>query len=134
MVAWNIAVISNILSRDTAHFKPSIPIEISPRPLASWKGVCATARARPQPYAERQALPAAQRPAAGSGQPTNASLVVPSCPCGAPPAPQKKVDLPPKKHAEPDTPKRISAKPLRQLREPQRRCDELRQSAAARLL
>ena len=56
-------------------------------------------------------------PAAGSGLPANASLVAPTCPCGgAPSLPLKKVDLPPKKRGEPDTPKRASAAPPRRLR------------------
>jgi hypothetical protein len=55
--------------------------------------------------------------AASSSLPTNAALVAPTCPCGAPSLPLKKVDLPPKKRGEPDTPKRASSQPSRRLRE-----------------
>jgi hypothetical protein len=50
-------------------------------------------------------------PAAGASPPVNASLAAPTCACTAPSLPLKKVDLPPKKHADPDPPKRASARP-----------------------
>jgi uncharacterized caspase-like protein len=46
-------------------------------------------------------------PAAGPNQPTNASLAAPTCPCGAPSLPLKKVDLPPKKPAGSPPPRRL---------------------------
>jgi len=52
----------------------------------------------------------------GIAQATNVSLVAPTCPCGAPNLPLKKIDLP-KKRVDPDAPKRASSQPPRRLRE-----------------
>ena len=56
---------------------------------------------------------AASVPAAAAGQPTNASLPGPTCPCTTPTLPLKKVYTPPKKRTEPNPPRRVNRQPPR---------------------
>jgi hypothetical protein len=119
MVAWNNAVIVNTAAAYHAFLVqyPDSDLTATARKLEerlrnrpnAIAGVAAAATGGPNP-----AGGAPQSPATGSGQPANASLVGPTCPCGTPSAPLKKVELPPRKHAEPDPPKRASARPRRQ--------------------
>ncbi len=51
--------------------------------------------------------------AAVSVPPTNVALAAPTCPCNVAPTQQKKADIPAKKRAEPDRPRRASAPPRR---------------------
>jgi Caspase domain len=108
MVAWNNAVIANT---STAYrgFLAQYPDS----------DLAATARKLEERLRKRPNTAAA---IAGVVAPaTNASLVAPTCPCGgAPPVPQqkvnlpvpKKVDLPPRRRAEPELPpKRVKSRP-----------------------
>jgi uncharacterized caspase-like protein len=117
MVAWNNAVIINTAAAYRAFLLqyPDSDLTATARKLED------RLRNRPN-IAGSLALavggapnaPAASTPA-GNALPTNASLAAPTCPCGAPPLPLplKKVNLPPKKRADPDPPKRASAQPPR---------------------
>jgi len=123
MVAWNNAVIANTAAAYHAFLLqyPDSDLTATARKLED------RLRNRPNTAAGIAAViggapngsgAAPQIPATGSGQPTNASLPAPSCPCGAPSVPLKKVELPPGKHADPDAPKRASSPPSRRRREP----------------
>jgi uncharacterized caspase-like protein len=117
MVAWNNAVIINTAAAYRAFLLqyPDSDLTATARKLED------RLRNRPN-IAGSLALavggapnaPVASTPA-GNALPTNASLAAPTCPCGAPPLPLplKKVNLPPKKRADPDPPKRASAQPPR---------------------
>ncbi len=121
MVAWNNAVIVNTAAAYRAFLAqyPDSDLTATARKLEE--------RLRNRPNLAASLAPAAGTsangasggaPAPASNLPINASLVAPTCPCGgAPTLPLKKVDLPPKKRGEPDTPKRASAGPPRRLRE-----------------
>jgi hypothetical protein len=121
MVAWNNAVIVNTAAAFHAFIAqyPDSDLTATARKLEE------RLRNRPNFAASLAAVAgtspngaSAGAPAAGPSLPTNASLVAPTCPCGGVPSlPLKKVDLPPKKHGEPDTPKHASTQPPRRLRE-----------------
>jgi hypothetical protein len=117
MVAWNNAVILNTAAAYRAFMAeyPDSDLTATARKLEE------RLRNRPDFATSLAATTAASpngSPAAASSLPTNASLAAPTCPCGgAPSLPLKKVDLPPKKRGEPDTPKRASTQPPRRLRE-----------------
>jgi len=121
MVAWNDAVIANTAAAYRAFLAqyPDSDLTATARKLEE------RLRNRPNFAATMAAVAGGApngasggTPAAGSSLPTNASLAAPTCPCGGMPSlPLKKVDLPPKKRGEPDTPKRASAQPPRRLRE-----------------
>jgi hypothetical protein len=115
MVAWNNAVIVNTAAAYHAFIAqyPDSDLTATARKLEE------RLRNRPN-FAAGLAAVAGTSPngasgstaAAASSLPTNASLVAPTCPCGgAPSLPLKKVDLPPRKRGEPDTPKRASTQP-----------------------
>ena len=127
MVAWNNAVIINTAAgyRSFLLQYPDSDLTATARKLED------RLRNRPNIAASLAAIggapsvSAASAPA-GTALPTNASLAAPTCPCGAPPLPLKKVDLPPrkradpdppKKRADPDQPKRASAQPPRRSRD-----------------
>jgi hypothetical protein len=123
MVAWNNAVVANTAAAYHAFLLqyPDSDLTATARKLED------RLRNRPNTAAGVAAVidgapngsgAAPQNPATGSGQPTNASLPAPTCPCGAPSVPLKKVELPPSKHADPDSPKRASSRPPRRRREP----------------
>lgn len=127
MVAWNNAVIINTAAgyRSFLLQYPDSDLTATARKLED------RLRNRPNIAASLAAIGgapsvlAASAPA-GTALPTNASLAAPTCPCGAPPLPLKKVDLPPRKRADPDPPKkrtdpdqpkRASAQPPRRSRD-----------------
>jgi len=127
MVAWNNAVIINTAAGYRAFLLqyPDSDLTATARKLED------RLRNRPNTTASLAAIggapnaSAASAPA-GTALPTNVSLAAPTCPCGAPPLPLKKVDLPPKKRADPDPPKkradpdqpkRASAQPPRRSRD-----------------
>ena len=123
MVAWNNAVIANTAAAYHAFLVqyPDSDLTATTRKLED------RLRNRPNiaagPAVALGGAPnasgaGAQTPAAGSGQPINASLPAPSCPCGAPSVPLKKVELPPGKHADPDAPRHASSRPPRRRRDP----------------
>jgi uncharacterized caspase-like protein len=118
MVAWNNAVIINTAAGYRAFLLeyPDSDLTATARKLED------RLRNRPNTTASLAAIggapnaSGASAPAgAGTALPTNASLAAPTCPCGAPPLPLplKKINLPPKKRADPDPPKRASAQPPR---------------------
>jgi uncharacterized caspase-like protein len=121
MVAWNNAVIVNTAAAYRAFLAqyPDSDLTAAARKLEE------RSRNRPNFAAGLAAVTggapngaSANATTAGSSLPTNASLVAPTCPCGgAPSLPLKKVDLPPRKRGEQNTPKRASALPPRRLRE-----------------
>jgi hypothetical protein len=120
MVAWNNAVILNTAAayRGFMAEYPDSDLTATARKLEE------RLRYRPNFAASLAAVGASPSGASGStaaaasSLPINASLAAPTCPCGgAPSLPLKKVDLPPKKRGEPDTPKRASMQPPRRLRE-----------------
>ncbi|HMH61319.1 MAG TPA: caspase family protein [Bradyrhizobium sp.] len=127
MVAWNNAVIINTATGYRAFLLqyPDSDLTATARKLED------RLRNRPNIAASLAAIggaPNASGASAPSGTalPTNASLAAPTCPCGAPPLPLKKVDLPPRKRADPDPPrkradpdqpKRASAQPPRRSRD-----------------
>ncbi|HMH98158.1 MAG TPA: caspase family protein, partial [Bradyrhizobium sp.] len=127
MVAWNNAVIINTAAGYRAFLLqyPDSDLTATARKLED------RLRNRPNTTASLAAIggapnvSAASAPA-GTALPTNVSLAAPTCPCGAPPLPLKKVDLPPRKRADPDPPrkradpdqpKRASAQPPRRSRD-----------------
>ena len=121
MVAWNNAVIVNTAAAYRAFLAqyPDSDLTAAARKLEQRlrnrpnfaAGLAAVSGGAPNGASGNAAT-------AGSSLPTNASLVAPTCPCGgAPSLPLKKVDLPPRKRGEPNTPKRASARPPRRLRE-----------------
>ncbi len=121
MVAWNNAVIVNTAAAYRAFLAqyPDSDLTAAARKLEQRlrnrpnfaAGLAAVSGGAPNGASGSAAT-------AGSSLPTNASLVAPTCPCGgAPSLPLKKVDLPPRKRGEPNTPKRASARPPRRLRE-----------------
>jgi Caspase domain len=121
MVAWNNAVIVNTAAAYRAFLiqYPDSDLTATARKLED------RLRNRPNTTASMAAVvggapnaPGASPPSSPGALPTNASLAAPTCPCGAPTLPLKKVDLPPKKRADPDLPKRASSPPPRRLREP----------------
>src|SRR5882757_7672567 len=120
MVAWNNAVIVNTATAYRAFLLqyPDSDLTATARKLED------RLRNRPNTLASVAAIggapnaSAASAPA-GTALPTNVSLAAPTCPCGAPPLPLKKVYLPPKKRADPDPPKRASAQPPRRPRQPE---------------
>src|ERR1700682_125762 len=116
MVAWNNAVIINTAAGYRAFLLeyPDSDLTATARKLED------RLRNRPNTTASRAAIGGAPNVSGASAPaatalPTNASLAAPTCPCGAPPLPLplKKVNLPPKKRADPDPPKRASAQPPR---------------------
>jgi Caspase domain len=122
MVAWNNAVIVNTAAAYHAFLVqyPDSDLTATARKLED------RLRSRPNPAANvavavsvgpNSSGAAPPAPATGPGQPTNASLAAPTCPCGAPSLPLKKVDLPTRKRADPDPPKRASSQPPRRLRQ-----------------
>jgi len=121
MVAWNNAVIVNTAAayRGFLAEYPDSDLTATARKLEQ------RLRNRPNFAATMAAVTATSpnavsgaAPAAGSSPLTNASLAAPTCPCGGVPTlPLRKVDLPPRKHGEPDTPKRAGTQPPRRLRE-----------------
>jgi hypothetical protein len=121
MVAWNNAVIVNTAAAYRAFLVeyPDSDLTATARKLEQ------RLRNRPDFAASMAAVTTTSpnvvsggAPAAGSSPLTNASLAAPTCPCGGVPSlPLKKVDLPPKKRGEPDTPKRASTQPPRRLRD-----------------
>jgi hypothetical protein len=132
MVAWNNAVIVNTAAAYRAFLVqyPDSDLTATARKLEdrlrnrpnTTASVAAAFGSAPNP------LNASSAPAPGSpgALPTNASLAAPTCPCGLPTLPLKKVDLPPKKRADPDPPKkradpeppkRASAQPPRRSRD-----------------
>jgi len=121
MVAWNNAVIANTAAayRGFLAEYPDSDLTATARKLEQ------RLRNRPNFAASMAAVTATSpnaasgvAPAAGSSPLTNASLGAPTCPCGGVQAlPLRKVDLPPKKRGEPDTPKRAGTQPPRHLRE-----------------
>ena len=114
MVAWNIAVITNTAAGYRAFLAeyPDSDLTATARKLEE------RLRNRPNTTAAVVAAISGAPNASGAAaqSPATASLVAPTCPCSKPPEPLKKVDLPPKKRTEPDTPKRASVKPPRRLR------------------
>ncbi|WP_291686816.1 caspase family protein [Bradyrhizobium sp.] len=120
MVAWNNAVIVNTAAAYRAFIAqyPDSDLTVTARKLEERLRNRPNFAASPAAVAGASANGAsAGAPAAATSLPANASLAAPTCPCGgAPSLPLKKVDLPPKKRGEPDTPKRASAPP-RRLRE-----------------
>ncbi len=119
MVAWNNAVILNTAAAYRAFMAeyPDSDLTATARKLEE------RLRNRPNFAASLAAVNGASpngasgSTAAASSLPTNASLAAPTCPCGGVPSlPLKKVDLPPKKRGEPDTPKRAGTQPPRRLR------------------
>jgi hypothetical protein len=119
MVAWNNAVIINTAAGYRAFLLqyPDSDLTATARKLED------RLRNRPNTIASLAAIggapntSAASAPA-GTALPINASLAAPTCPCGAPSLPLKKINLPPKKRADPDPPKRASAQPPRRPRQP----------------
>jgi hypothetical protein len=119
MVAWNNAVIVNTAAGYRAFLAqyPDSDLTATARKLEG------RLRNRPNTVAGLAAVgdspngASGTGPAAGSNQPTTASLVAPTCPCSTPSLPLKKVDLPLNKRADPDLPKRASSQPPRRLRE-----------------
>jgi uncharacterized caspase-like protein len=116
MVAWNNAVIINTAAGYRAFLLeyPDSDLTATARKLED------RLRNRPNTTASLAAIGGAPNVSGASAPaatalPTNASLAAPTCPCGAPPLPLplKKVNLPPKKRADPDPPKRASAQPPR---------------------
>src|SRR6266849_6002754 len=116
MVAWNNAVIINTAAGYRAFLLqyPDSDLTATARKLED------RLRNRPNTTASLAAIAGAPNASgasapSGTALPTNASLAAPTCPCGAPPLPLplKKVNLPPKKRADPDPPKRASAQPPR---------------------
>jgi hypothetical protein len=103
MVAWNNAVLINTGAGYRAFLAqfPDSDLTATARKLE--------ARLRNRP--ETAAVVAAPVSIAA----TNVALAAPICPCNAQPAPLQKVDLPPKKHADPDPPKRANSKPPRRV-------------------
>ncbi|WP_445489171.1 caspase family protein [Rhodopseudomonas sp. RCAM05734] len=102
MVAWNNAVIANSAAgyREFLKLFPDSDLTVTARKLED------RLRNRPDPLGAASSAPA---------QPTNVALAAPTCPCGAP----KKADLPPKKRAETDPPKRVTDRsPPRRMRAP----------------
>ena len=102
MVAWNNAVIINTAAGYRAF-------------LAQFPDSDLTATARKLEERLRNRPETAAAAAAVSVPVTNVALAAPICPCNAPQPPLKKVDLPVKKHADPDPPKRASSKPPRRV-------------------
>jgi len=121
MVAWNNAVIVNTAAAYRAFLAeyPDSDLTATARKLEQ------RLRNRPDFAGTMAAVTATSpngvsggAPAAGSSPLTNAALAAPTCPCGGVPSlPPKKVDLPPRKRGEPDTPKRASTQSPRRLRE-----------------
>jgi hypothetical protein len=127
MVAWNNAVIINTAAGYRAFLLqyPDSDLTATARKLED------RLRNRPNTIASLAAIGGAPNASGGSAPagtalPANASLAAPTCPCGAPSLPLKKVDLPPKKRADPDPlkkradpdpPKRASAQPPRRSRD-----------------
>jgi hypothetical protein len=103
MVAWNHAVIINTAAGYRAFLAqfPDSDLSATARKLEQ--------RLRNRP--EAAAVVAASVGVAG----TNVALAAPTCPCNTQPAPLRKVDLPPRKRADPDLPKRASSKPPRRI-------------------
>jgi hypothetical protein len=115
MKAWNNAVLLNTAAgyRDFIAQYPNSDLTPTARKLEERQRnrpnfVAAVATGGGAPNASGAA---ASGPAGGPIQPTNASLG-PTCPCTTPVLPPKRVDIPPKKRAEPTPPpKRASAQP-----------------------
>jgi hypothetical protein len=120
MVAWNIAVITNTAAGYRAF-------------LAQYPDSDLAATARKLEERLRNRFNIATAVAAvvggapgGSGStppnainPTNAALPGPTCPCGVPPSPLKKVDVPKDKSKDKDSspPKRVDSRPPKRLRQ-----------------
>lgn len=103
MVAWNDAVIINTAAGYRAFLAKYPDSDLS-----------ATARKLEERLRNRPAV-AAVVAAPVSVSATNVALAAPTCPCNTQPAPLQKVDLPPKKRADPDPPKRAGSKPPRRV-------------------
>ena len=113
MMAWNSAVIINTAAayRNFLALYPDSDLTATARRLED------RLRNRPS-VATAVAVAGGGSPgsAAGSNQPTNASLG-PTCPCSTPsPAPLNKVELGSKKNTDSDVPKRAGSKPPRRAR------------------
>jgi hypothetical protein len=119
MVAWNIAVITNTAAGYRAFLAqyPDSDLAATARKLEE--------RLRNRPGTAAVAAVVGGAPS-GSGStspnaitPTNAALPGPTCPCGVPPSPLKKVDVPKDKSKDKDSspPKRVDSKPPKRPRE-----------------
>lgn len=111
MLAWNNAVIINTAAgyHDFLALYPDSDLTATARRLED------RLRNRPS-VATAVAVGGSPGSAAGSNQPTNASLG-PTCPCSTrSPSPLNKVDVGPKKNTDPDPPKRAGSKPPRRAR------------------
>jgi hypothetical protein len=120
MVAWNNAVIINTATAYRAFLVqyPNSDLTVTARKLED------RLRNRPNlvgslamavggaPNGSGASAPASP---GGAPLPTNASLAAPTCPCGGatPALPLRKVDLPAKRHADPQPPKRAGVRPPR---------------------
>jgi hypothetical protein len=122
MVAWNIAVITNTAAGYRAFLAqyPDSDLAATARKLEE--------RLRNRPGIATAVAAVVGGAPSGSGStppnaisPTNASLPGPTCPCGVPPSPLKKVDVPKDKDKSKDKdsspPKRVDSKPPKRLRE-----------------
>jgi hypothetical protein len=105
MVAWNNAVLINTASSYRGFLAQYPDSDLS-----------ATARKLEERLRNRPNIAVAVA-APVSVPATNVALAAPTCPCNATPQPLKKVDLPPKKRADPDPPRRASAPPRRVIEE-----------------
>jgi hypothetical protein len=108
MIAWNNAVIINTAAgyRDFLTLYPDSDLTATARKLED------RLRNRPS-FATAVAAGGSPGGTPGSSQPINAALG-PTCPCSTPlPVPLNKVELPPRKNADPDRPKRAGPKPRR---------------------
>jgi hypothetical protein len=118
MVAWNIAVITNTAAGYRAFLAqyPDSDLAATARKLEE--------RLRSRPGIATAVAAVVGGAPGGSGStppnaisPTNASLPGPTCPCGVPPSPLKKVDVPKSKDKDSSPPKRVDSKPPKRLRE-----------------
>ncbi len=118
MVAWNIAVITNTAAGYRAFLAqyPDSDLAATARKLEE--------RLRNRPGIATAIAAVVGGAPSGSGStppnaisPTNASLPGPTCPCGVPPSPLKKVDVPKDKSKDSNPPRRVDSKPPKRLRE-----------------
>jgi hypothetical protein len=117
MVAWNNAVIINTAAAYRAFLVqyPDSDLTVTARKLEDrlrYRPNLAGSLALAVGVAPNAAGASAPASPGGTPVPTNASLAAPTCRCGGTPAlPLRKVDLPPKKHADPEPPKRAGVRP-----------------------
>jgi hypothetical protein len=117
MVAWNNAVIINTAAAYRAFLVqyPDSDLAVTARKLEDrlrYRPNLAASLALAVGGAPNASGASAPASPGGTPLPTNASLAAPTCPCGGTPAlPLRKVDLPLKKHADPEPPKRASVRP-----------------------